>query len=76
MFFVLFVCNLTRFQPTGHLLDELEAQHILDRTFFFFSCDNGYHLGQQRLPPGKREIFEHDINVALIVSGPGRSKSP
>lgn len=55
----------------GHLLDELEAQHILDRTFFFFSCDNGYHLGQQRLPPGKREIFEHDINVALIVSGPG-----
>lgn len=41
----------------------------MDRTYFFFSCDNGYHLGQQRLPPGKREIFEHDINVALIVSG-------
>jgi hypothetical protein len=31
----------------------------------------GYHLGQHRMPPGKREAFQHDINVALIVSGPG-----
>ena len=23
------------------------------------------------MPPGKREIFQHDINVPLIVSGPG-----
>ena len=39
--------------------------------YFFFSCDNGYHLGQHRMPPGKREIYQHDINVPLIVSGPG-----
>lgn len=32
---------------------------------------DGYHLGQHRMPPGKREIFQHDINVPFIVSGPG-----
>ena len=32
---------------------------------------SGYHLGQHRLPPGKREVFQHDINVPFIVSGPG-----
>ena len=55
----------------GHLLDEVEAQNAVESTYFFFTCDNGYHLGQQRLPPGKREIFEHDINVAFIAMGPG-----
>jgi hypothetical protein len=53
----------------GHVLDELEAQQIVGQTYFFFGADNGYHLGQHRLPPGKREIFQHDINVALIASG-------
>lgn len=55
----------------GHLLDEIQELGVKDHTYVFFSCDNGYHLGQQRLPPGKREIFQHDINVPLIVSGPG-----
>jgi N-acetylglucosamine-6-sulfatase len=55
----------------GHLLDEVEAQGAAQSTYFFFSCDNGYHLGQHRMPPGKREVYQHDINVPLIVSGPG-----
>jgi len=57
----------------GHLLDEIQTLGVQDHTYVFFSCDNGYHLGQQRLPPGKREIFQHDINVPLIISGPGIS---
>lgn len=55
----------------GGVLDELREQGVQQNTFFFFSCDNGYHLGQHRMPPGKREIFQHDVNVPLIVSGPG-----
>lgn len=47
---------------------------LMDNTFVFFSCDNGYHLGQHRLPPGKREAYQHDINVPLLVSGPGVGK--
>jgi hypothetical protein len=53
-------------QPRNH-----RQQGALDNTYIFFACDNGYHLGQHRLPPGKREIFQHDINVPLIVMGPG-----
>ena len=55
----------------GDLIDEIDAQGVLDRTWIFFSCDNGYHLGQHRLSPGKREFFEHDINVPFVVRGPG-----
>lgn len=55
----------------GHLLDQVTAMGIEDNTYFFFTCDNGYHLGQHRMPPGKREVFQHDINVPFIVSGPG-----
>jgi len=58
----------------GHLLDELRELGVEKNTYVFFTCDNGYHLGQQRLPPGKREIFQHDINVPLIISGPGIGK--
>ena len=33
-----------------------------------------YHLGQHRLPVGGGEVFEHDINIPLIVRGPGVAK--
>ena len=41
------------------------------------SCCTGLHArpnrctGQHRLPPGKREIFQHDIRVPFLVRGPG-----
>jgi arylsulfatase A-like enzyme len=40
-------------------------------TFFVFSSDNGYHMGEHRLMPGKMTTFDMDIHVPLIVSGPG-----
>ena len=51
-------------------LDELVTLGVEDNTYFFFTCDNGYHIGQHRMPPGKREVYQHDINVPFIVSGP------
>lgn len=50
---------------------KLEEYDILDNTYVFYSSDNGYHIGQHRLPPGKGCGFEEDINVPLIVRGPG-----
>jgi N-acetylglucosamine-6-sulfatase len=46
---------------------------ILDKTFIIYSTDNGYHISQHRLPPGKECGYEEDINVPLIIRGPGIS---
>ncbi len=43
----------------------------LDNTYIVFTSDNGFHLGQHRLPPGKQSAFEEDIHVPLVVRGPG-----
>jgi len=40
-------------------------------TYFVFSSDNGYHMGEHRLTPGKMTAFDTDIRVPLIVTGPG-----
>ena len=43
----------------------------LDNTYIVFTSDNGFHLGQHRLPPGKQTPYETDIHVPLVVRGPG-----
>jgi arylsulfatase A-like enzyme len=48
------------------------AEHGLARdTYLVFSSDNGYHIGQYRLMPGKMTAFDTDIHVPLVVVGPG-----
>jgi arylsulfatase A-like enzyme len=42
-----------------------------DNTYFVFSSDNGYHMGEHRLMPGKLTAYDTDIHVPLIVTGPG-----
>lgn len=53
------------------IVHRLENAGVLDNTYIFFSSDNGYHIGQHRLQPGKECGFEEDTNVPLIVRGPG-----
>jgi arylsulfatase A-like enzyme len=55
----------------GHLFDTLKRTGELDNTYFVFSSDNGYHVGQHRLQPGKQSAYDSDIRVPLIVRGPG-----
>jgi arylsulfatase A-like enzyme len=42
----------------------------LGNTYIFFTSDNGFHLGQHRLLPGKYYGYEEDIHVPLFVIGP------
>ncbi|AHY47369.1 Sulfatase [Rubrobacter radiotolerans] len=42
----------------------------LDNTYFIFTSDNGYHLGNHRLGPGKMTGYEEDARVPLAISGP------
>jgi arylsulfatase A-like enzyme len=57
------------------LIGELQAAVAAigeeDNTYFVFSSDNGYHMGEHRLMPGKMTAFDTDIRVPLIVTGPG-----
>jgi N-acetylglucosamine-6-sulfatase len=46
----------------------------LENTYFFFTSDNGFHMGQHRLPSGKGTAYEEDINVPMYVRGPGIPK--
>ncbi|ETN40584.1 uncharacterized protein HMPREF1541_04861 [Cyphellophora europaea CBS 101466] len=52
------------------LLDRLSSAGVLDNTYIIYSTDNGYHIGQHRLQPGKQCAFEEDINIPFVVRGP------
>lgn len=43
----------------------------LDNTYIIFTSDNGYNMGQHRLPSGKNTPNEASIRVPLLMRGPG-----
>jgi Sulfatase len=53
----------------------LDEHGILENTIIIYSADNGYHIGQHRLQPGKECGYEEDINIPLIIRGPGIAKN-
>ncbi len=55
----------------GALQQAVAAIGAADNTYFVFSSDNGYHMGEHRLMPGKMTAYDTDIHVPLIVTGPG-----
>lgn len=52
------------------LIKTLARSGELARTYFVFTSDNGFHMGQHRLTPGKNLPFEEDMRVPLIIRGP------
>jgi N-acetylglucosamine-6-sulfatase len=56
------------------MIGELEAAVAAigqgKNTYFIFSSDNGYHMGEYRLMPGKMTAYDTDIHVPLVVIGP------
>ncbi|KAK7959100.1 arylsulfatase-like protein [Apiospora aurea] len=67
--------RLRTLQGVDELVDavvkKLEKNGLLENTYIFYTTDNGYHIGQHRLQPAKQCSFEEDINIPLIVRGPG-----
>ncbi|KAK3989763.1 alkaline-phosphatase-like protein [Cladorrhinum sp. PSN332] len=56
------------------VVKRLEKYDILDDTFIIYTTDNGYSISQHRRNPGKECGFEEDINIPLIIRGPGVPK--
>ncbi|OAA57553.1 arylsulfatase [Niveomyces insectorum RCEF 264] len=67
--------RLRALQSVDELVDRLfghlDRLGLTDHTYVFYTTDNGFHIGQHRLQPGKECGFEEDINIPLIVRGPG-----
>lgn len=55
----------------GDLVTALRRSGRLDDTYFIFTSDNGFHIGQHRMPPGKNTAYDEDTRVPFVVRGPG-----
>ena len=70
--------RLRALQGVDELVDgvikTLDQHGLLDNTRILYSADNGYHIGQHRLPSGKECGYKEDVNVPLIIRGTGIPK--
>jgi N-acetylglucosamine-6-sulfatase len=57
-------------QMIGNLQALVASLGQQNNTIFVFSSDNGYHMGEYRLLPGKMTAFDTDIHVPLVMTGP------
>ncbi|CAL8318327.1 unnamed protein product [Lota lota] len=54
------------------LVKKLDDSKELNNTYIFYTSDNGYHTGLTfSMPIEKRQLYEFDIRVPLMVRGPG-----
>ena len=55
----------------GTVQEALDKAGVRGTTDIVFTSDNGYHMGEYRLTPGKQTAFDTDVHVPLVVTGPG-----
>ncbi|XP_076227289.1 N-acetylglucosamine-6-sulfatase isoform X2 [Nomia melanderi] len=58
-----------------NVYETLKLQGLLNNTYIIFTSDNGYHIGQFSMPIDKRQPYETDIRVPLLIRGPGITPS-
>jgi N-acetylglucosamine-6-sulfatase len=58
-------------EAVERLVGALSARGELANTYIVFTSDNGYHLGEHRIPRGKNTLYEESIRLPGIVRGPG-----
>ena len=58
-------------EGVASLIETLKANNQLDNTYIIFTSDNGFRLGQHRLPPAKETAYEEDIHLPLYIRGAG-----
>jgi N-acetylglucosamine-6-sulfatase len=44
---------------------------VLENTYIVFTSDNGFQLGEHRIPPAKNRPYEESHHVPLVIAGPG-----
>jgi arylsulfatase A-like enzyme len=60
-------------QQIGRILEALNETGQRENTIVIFSADHGLAIGSHGLR-GKQNMYEHTINVPLVIQGPGIPK--
>lgn len=55
----------------SRFVDKLQAAGEYNNTYFIYTSDHGYHLGEFGMLYDKRMLYETDIRIPLLVKGPG-----
>ena len=55
----------------GAVIDEVEALGLTDNTYFFYTSDHGFQLGQFNIIMDKRNVYDWDTRIHLLARGPG-----
>lgn len=58
-------------EAIARMISALAATGELDNTVIVFTSDNGYTIGEHRIPQGKAVPYEPSTRVPLVVRGPG-----
>ncbi|XP_068623497.1 N-acetylglucosamine-6-sulfatase-like [Battus philenor] len=58
-------------EMVADVVGTLDRQSLLDNTYVIYTSDNGYHIGQFAQVYDKRQPYETDTKVPLIIKGPG-----
>ena len=71
--------RLQSLQSVDDLIDSIISRlsaspSVLNNTYLIYTTDNGFHIGQHRLPPGKSCNIEEDVNIPFFIRGPGVPK--
>jgi N-acetylglucosamine-6-sulfatase len=71
--------RLRSLQSVDDLVDSvvttLKNTRVLDKTWIFYTSDNGFHMGAHRSRSGKNLPYEEDLRVPFVVRGPGVTRS-
>ncbi|KAH8728591.1 arylsulfatase precursor [Phaeosphaeriaceae sp. PMI808] len=72
--------RLQSLQAVDELIDSIMERlekdpEVLENTCLIYTTDNGFHIGQHRLPPGKSCGIEEDVNIPFFICGPGAAKN-
>ena len=57
------------------VFEKMEHMDLVDNTYFLYTSDHGFHLGQYGLMYDKRQLYEEDIRIPWVMRGPGIPKN-
>lgn len=55
----------------GDAVQACDDLGVLDSTYFFFTSDHGFQLGENNILMDKRHVYDFDTRVHLLARGPG-----